>query len=68
MWWGKQSSLSKKSKVGVISSALPRPQLQGQTMSLGIGLIKLIKPSDALNYELFFKHYILQAVLHVLFV
>ena len=58
------SFLAKKSKVGVIQ--LPRQQLQGQNVSVGIGLNELIKPSDILNFEQFFKHCVLQTVLHVI--
>ena len=32
-----------------------------------MGLIELTEPSDTLNYKLFFKHCILQTILHVFF-
>ena len=42
------SSLSKQKYSGGIFSP-PRQQLQGQNTSLGIGLIKLAKPTHTLN-------------------
>ena len=35
--------------------------------SVGTELIELTHPSDSLNHRPFFKHYILQIVLHVFF-
>lgn len=43
----------------------PRQRLQCQIISVGIGLIELIKPSDTLNYKAFFKSCISQSILHL---
>ena len=40
-------------------------QLRGQSTSVVIGLIKLSRPFDTVNYKLCFKHCILQKILHV---
>ena len=40
-------------------------QLRDQNTSVGIELIELTEPSDTLNYKPFFKHCILQTILHV---
>ena len=37
-----------------------------QNTSVGRGLTKFIEPSDTFNYNPFFKHCILQTILHVL--
>ena len=58
------SSLSRKKYGGGNFSPPPRQRLQGQSTSVGIGLTELTEPSDTLNYKLFFKHCILQTVLH----
>ena len=52
--------------VGVISPLRPRQRLRGQNKSMGIGLIELTEPSDTWNCEPFFKHCILQTILHVI--
>ena len=52
--------------VGVISPLRPRQRLRGQNKSVGIGLIELTEPSNTWNYEPFFKHCILQTILHVI--
>ena len=46
---------------GVIS---PFQRLRVKNMSVKIGLIELTEPSDTLNYKPFFKHCILQTILH----
>ena len=38
---------------------------KGQNKAVGIGLIKLTETSDTSNYKSFFKHCILQTILHV---
>ena len=40
-------------------------KLQDQNTSVGVGLIKLVEPSDTLNYKPFFKHCILQTISHI---
>ena len=40
-------------------------QVSNQNKLVGIGLIELTEPSGTLNYKPFFKHFILQTVLHV---
>ena len=53
------SSLSRKKYGGGCLCA------QGQNMLVGIELIELTKPCNTLNYEWFFKHCMLQTILHV---
>ena len=48
--------------------SLPLQQPQWQNMSLRIGLIELIEPSDKLNYKSFFRYCIFQTALHVFIV
>ena len=55
------SSLSKNVWWGVIS---PFQRLRVKNMSVKIGLIELTEPPDTLNYKPFFKHCILQTILH----
>ena len=61
------SSLSKKKYGG--GNFTPNctffERLQGQNMSVGIGLVELMELFDALNYESFFENCILQTILHV---
>ena len=56
------------SVVGVILPPPPFPHqwLQARHTSVGIGLIKLTKPSNALNQKPLFKNFILQNFLQVL--
>ena len=61
------SSQSRKKYDGDNFTPTPRKRLQGQNTSVGIGLIELNEPSDTLNYRPFFKHCILQTVLHIFF-
>ena len=61
-----QFSIQKKYD-GDNSTLTLRRRLQGQNTSVGIALTELTKPSDTLNYRPFFKHCVLQTVLHVLF-
>ena len=59
------SSLSRKKYDGDNFTPTPHKELQGQNTSVGIRLIELTKLSDTLNYNTFFKHCILQLILHV---
>ena len=61
-----QFSLSKENDRDNFTPTIHK-QFQGQNTSVGIELIELTDPSDTLNHRPFFKHYILQTVLHVLF-
>ena len=56
------------SMVGVIlpPSPSPRQWLQARHTSVGIGLIELTKPSNALHHKPLFKNFILQNFLQVL--
>ena len=54
-----------KSMVGIISPQ-PRQWLLDHNTLVGIVLIELTEPSHTLNYKLFFKHCILQTILHVI--
>ena len=38
---------------GVHFTSIPRQRLQGKNTSMGIGLVELIEPSDALSYKSF---------------
>ena len=60
------SSLSTKKHGGGNFTPTPRQWLRGQNTSVGMRLIGLTEPSDILNYKPFFKHCILQTVLHLL--
>ena len=40
-------------------------RLRGQNRSVGMGFIELSQTSDTVIHKPFFKHYILQTVLHV---
>ena len=51
--------------IGIISFSTPRMRLRGQNTLVGIELIELTEPCDTLNHKPFFKHCILQAILHV---
>ena len=48
---------------------IPHQQLQVQNVAVQVGLIKLIKSTNLVNHEPFFKHCILETVLllHVFF-
>ena len=48
------SSLSSKKYENF--NPIPGKRLQGQNVSVGIGLIELTEPFDTLNYRSFFKH------------
>ena len=59
------SSLSRKKYDGDNFTPTTRNRLRGQNMPVGIRLIELTEPSGTLNYKSFFKHCILQTILHV---
>ena len=67
------SSLSRTKYDGDSFTPTPSKQLRpnpckwvcGQNTSVGIGLIELTEPSDTLNYKPFFKHCILETILHI---
>ena len=59
------SSLSRKKYDGDNFTPTSRKGLRGQNTSVGLGLVELTEPSDILNYKPFFKHYILQTILHL---
>ena len=58
-------SIQKKIWWGYFNSN-PCKVLRGQNALLRIGLIYITESSDTLNYKPFFKHSILQTILHVL--
>ena len=60
-----KSPLYKKNYDGDNSPPNQCKRLRGQNTSVGIGLIELTEPSDTLNFKLFFKHCILQTILHL---
>ena len=41
---------------------IPCKQISGQNTLIGIGLIELTDPSETLNYESLFKHFVLQTI------
>ena len=51
--------------MGTISPTPGTRRKRLQNTSMGLGLIELTEPSDTLNYKPFFKHCILQTILHV---
>ena len=59
------SSLSRKKYDGENFTATSRKRARDQNASVEIRLIELIEPSDTSNYKSFFKHRILQTILHV---
>ena len=59
------SSLTRKKYDSDNFTPTPRNQVQGQNTSVGIRLIELTELSDTLNCKPFFKHCILQKILHV---
>ena len=59
------SSLSKKKYNGGNFTATLCQPLRSQNTSMRICLIELTEPSDTLNYKPFFKHCILETILHV---
>ena len=61
------NSVSRKKYDGVIlfPSSISNYEIKLRDVSVGIELIKLTQPSDTLNYKPFFKHCILQTILHV---
>ena len=60
------SSLSKKKYGGGNVTPTSPQRLGGWNTSMGIWLIESAEPSDTLNYKLFFKHWIIQTILHVI--
>ena len=58
------SSLSRKNYGEGFFTVTPCRQLQGEIPLVGIGLIDLTEHCDTLGYKPFFKHYILQTILH----
>ena len=62
----KMHSLSKKKYGGRKFTPFPRQQWRSQNTSVGRALTEFIEPPDTLNYNPFFKHCILQIILHVL--
>ena len=59
------SSLSRKKYDGDNFIPTTRKRLRGQNTLVAIGLIELTEPSDTLNYQLYFKHCVLQSIFHV---
>ena len=59
------SSPSRKKYDGGIFTPTPRQLARYQNTSVRTGLIELTETSDTLNYKPFFKHCILQTILHV---
>ena len=53
--------------MGVIlfPSSISNYEMKLRDMSVGIELIEPTEPSDTLNYKPFFKHCILQTILHL---
>ena len=60
------NSVSRKKYNGVNFTPFRRQWLRGQNTSMGIRLIELTELSDTLNDKPFFKHCILQIILHIL--
>ena len=61
----KSSYLSRKIFGGAKFMRVPHQWLWGQNMLVGTWLVERTEPSDTFNYELSFKHCILQTVLHI---
>ena len=60
------SSLSRKKFDGDDFTPTSRKGLLVQSMSVVMRLTELAEPSDTLNYKPFFKHCILQTILHII--
>ena len=60
------STLTRKKYNGDNFTPTPRRRLRGQNTSVGIRLTEHTESSNTFNYKAFFKHCILQTILHVL--